>query len=523
MTATETAGFLGPPSVTLSDIVTRNAFSSAATPAFVCDEDVVDWQTFNGRVNRVANALIRDGQAKGDRVAFLTAGSIWAFEVFFGIMRAGTVMVPLSTLLAPDTLAGLIGDAGARLLFVGQGYEEVAIEVAAQLGDLSLVFETDVREGGTVFADFIGGAGEDPPKVVLAAADWCNLIYSSGTTGVPKGIVHSHAARLCMAFDLAAGFRNSVGCRSVLATPPSSNGTMLTLLPTVALGGTCVVMRAFDPGAFLQIVRAHRPTHTFLVPTQFQAILDQPDAWSTDFSCFEALITAGAPMPPEIKQRVRELTGERLYELWGLTEGVGTIISPQEIAERPQSVGLPTASTELRLIDDDGHQIEGPGTGEIVGRSGWQMNGYLNRPDANAEIRWYDEQGRLFMRTGDIAERDEAGYYTIRGRSKDMIISGGINLYPVDLETVLLDHPEIRDVSVVGVPHDRWGETPVGIVILERGSSATADALKDWANDRLAKYQRLHEVVIRTEDLPRNALGKVLKNELAAEYLEGEG
>ena len=509
------------PFTTLSDVLTGHARHRARDPALIFGDETLDYQSFDARVNRVAQALIESGSRKGDRIAFLGGPNLWAYEVIFGIMRMGGVVTPLSTLLRPDVLAGLILDSGATTLTVGEGYQqqgETAAELVAGERTVSVVIESGVSAFGLPFAEFSDYASTEPPLTRLNRSDRCNLIYSSGTTGVPKGIIHTHEARMWFAAAAAIALRYYYPCRALLATPPYSNGTWLAQLPTLLVGGTSVLMPHFDAGLFLELVARHRPTNTVLVPTQFQAVFDHPDCVTADFDCFRSLTSIGAPMPEPLKERVLTRVGPRLFELWGLTEGVASVICPEEMSGRLGSVGTPVVTGDLRLIDEDGLEIEGTGTGEIVGRSLKLMEGYLNRPDANEEILWSNTAGDSFIRTGDVAERDEGGYLYIRGRQKDMIISGGINVYPVDIESVLLRHPEIRDASVIGVEHEKWGETPVAFVVLEKGAALLAANLVTWLNDRLSKYQRVSDVIIRSEDFPRNALGKVLKNELIDEH-----
>lgn len=280
------------------------------------------------------------------------------------------------------------------------------------------------------------------------------------------------------------------------------------------LGGIVITMGLFDVADMLDQIARHSVSHMFIVPTQARAIVDNASSKDANFSSLECVITAGAPMPLALKDGMRDLIGEKLYELWGFSESVGTIIAPEEMRQRPESVVRSWTGSELRIIDDNDGDITGRGRGEIVGRTTSTMCGYLNRDGANGEIAWYNECHRLYLRTGDIGELDEDGYLTLRGRKKDMISSGGLNVFPVDIEKVLLEHDDIIDVSVFGAEHQKWGETPVAAVLLVDGSSLASVDIKNWANDRLAKFQRLFEVVVYSDDLPRNNMGKVLKSEL---------
>lgn len=297
-----------------------------------------------------------------------------------------------------------------------------------------------------------------------------------------------------------------------------SNGAWLGWLPAMLLGATTVILPAFTPENFVEAVRRHRPTHGFTVPTVCAVLLERPDIEQVGLDCFVGLVTAGSPMPANVKQRMREVTKDGLFEAWGLTEGVATVMTPEKMGDRPSSVGRPPLGCDLRVIDDNGREVERGGVGEIVGYSSSMMSGYWKRPDANEQLVWKDQQGRTFIRTGDVGEIDAEGFLTLRGRTKEMIISGGLNVYPVDIESVLRDSDLVKDVAVVGVEHPKWGETPVAFVIPLEGAEVDSGALKEWANERLAKHQRLHDVVIHGGDFPRNTLGKVLKADLAGNY-----
>ncbi len=519
-----------PPFLSMSDIVGLHAQSRPKDIAFADAENSISWREFNLKINTLANALISAGVNQGDRIAILTGNSVWAYIVVFGVMKAGGVACPLSTLLTPKNIASLAQDCDADIMFVDRNYSAMGISAQKSYTSLNLIFEEghdEIEDDAyaqshlwSTYDTFTFDVADQDPAVTPVADDRCNVIYSSGTTGKPKGIVHSHGARIGFASELAIGMRFHAQCRTLVTTSPSSNGSWVVMLPTVLVGGTTLVMGGFDTESFFSMMKIHQPTHAFMVPTQARALLSDPTHTKAKFKKFECIVTAGAPMPDGIKKQIREISGEKLYELWGFTESVGTLISPPEMITRPHSVGRAWVGCELKIIDKDGNDITGNGVGEIVGRTVSMMEGYLNRPDANYDIIWKDKKGHLFLRTGDIGEIDDEGYLTLRGRAKDMILSGGLNIFPVDIESKLMSHEAVQDASVIGVENEKWGETPVAFVILKNGIPYKKDVLMTWLNEQLAKYQRVSDLVIKKEDFPRNALGKVLKASLKKSYQE---
>jgi acyl-CoA synthetase (AMP-forming)/AMP-acid ligase II len=274
----------------------------------------------------------------------------------------------------------------------------------------------------------------------------------------------------------------------------------------------------FDPEAFLAAVSRHRATHVFLVPTQYQVILDHPAFGGADLDTIQIMISMGSALPLPLKKRILEEISPNLMELYGITEGLATILKPEDVLRKTGSVGRPIAGTDIRIVDDEGNELAWGEAGEIVGTSLATMTGYLNRPEATEEAVWLYEHGEPYLRSGDIGRFDEDGFLYILDRKKDMIVSGGSNVFASDIEEVMLQHPEVHEVAVIAVPHPKWIETPLALVRLRPGSRTAAEELKEWVNQRVAKVQRVSAVELRREEFPRNALGKLLKRELREPY-----
>ena len=484
--------------------------------AIIYEEKRLSWKKFNYNINKVANGLVRLGVSKGGRVAILSRNCLEYPEIMFGALKAGAAIVPLSTMLKKETVALQLRDACPKALFAARS-------VLNLVENCSSITQRIVLEGPaagwTDYDNFLGASSCEEPDRVITTEDLYNIVYSSGTTGVPKGIVHTHRARLDFAMTCALEFRVHNEAISLVSTPLYANGTQLIYLPTLLAGGTVVLMGSFDPGAFLDLVQKERCTHAFLVPTQFIRIMDYAEFSRFDTSSIEVFLSAAAPLRKSTKSEIlRKFPKSKLVELYGLTEGISTVLRPNEQFSKLGSVGKPRLGGDIKIIDDEGRELPQGETGEIAGYNFSMMAEYYKNPEKSREILWPDGKGRLYIRTGDIGRLDEDGFLYILDRKKDLIISGGINIYPSDIEEVLLKHPEVAEAAVIGIPHSEWGESPLALVVKKQLDSPLGEiTLKDWANARLAGYQRLSAVEFR-HSLPRNDLGKILKGELKKTY-----
>jgi acyl-CoA synthetase (AMP-forming)/AMP-acid ligase II len=384
--------------------------------------------------------------------------------------------------------------------------------------DLFVVIDGEDQPGYVLYASLTSEASSDEPEVApITDGDPFNIIYSSGTTGHPKGIVHTHGIREAYGTGFTASYR--IRPESVILHSGSLvfNGAFLTLMPAFYIGCTYVLHPSFDARRMINTIVEEGVTHIMLVPSQIIELLGHDDFSEAHLPTLEMICSVGAPLHLEHKQELARRLPNRFYELYGLTEGFVTVLDRDDFPAKPGSVGVPPPLYEMRIVDDDGRDLP-PGTvGEIVGRGPITMPGYYRRPDLTAEAI---KDGWLY--SGDLGYVDEDGFLFLVDRKKDLIISGGVNVYPRDIEEVVVQHPEVDDVAVFGVPHERWGESPVAAVMVRPGSSATADEIREWVNARVeARFQKVSDVVA-LEVFPRSVAGKTLRRIMKDEYVKGE-
>lgn len=498
----------------IPNLIRVHALERPRHPALIQDDRHLDYAGLDALMDRIAAALQRDGLRPGDAIAICAATSIEYAAVYLGALRAGVAVAPLAPSSTAAAIATMANDAGAKLLFLDAANAQALNPVRNRIGAKRVAL--DGSTAGVAFGEWLAPEGAGPEPVSLRPEWPFNLIYSSGTTGAPKGIVQSHRMRW-MQVQRATAFYDQDAV-TLVSTPLYSNTTLVSFLPTVALGGTAVLMAKFDAAGFLTLGQKHRATHSMLVPVQYQRIMALPDFGRYDLSSWRFKSCTSAPFAAALKADILARWPGALVEYYGMTEGGGvTILEAHRYPDKLHTVGLPAPGHDIRLIDEQGRELPPGATGEIVGHSEQIMAGYHNQPEKTAEAEWYDARGRRYIRTGDIGRFDEDGFLILMDRRKDMIISGGFNVYPSDLELVLREHPGVAEVAVVGVPSERWGETPVAFAVRRPGAAVEAETLRTWANQRLGKLQRLAAVEF-VERLPRSGIGKVLKRELRDAY-----
>jgi acyl-CoA synthetase (AMP-forming)/AMP-acid ligase II len=342
-------------------------------------------------------------------------------------------------------------------------------------------------------------------------------MYSSGTTGLPKGIVHTHYIRGWYGTSFAAAYRMTPESVTMHAGAIVFNGAFVDLMPTMFVGATYILLSQFDPISYIETIEREKVTHVMMVPAQIIAVLNAPNFSVKALSSLEMILSLGAPLHKEHKDELNKRLPGRFYELYGLTEGFVTVLDKEDYAAKPDSVGVPPPFFEMRIADESGNDLPSGEVGEICGRGPILMSGYYKRPDLTAEAV---KDGWLY--SGDLGYVDEDGFLYLVDRKKDMIISGGVNVYPRDIEEVVVQHPAVQEAAVLGILHEKWGETPLAVVTLLENGRATPEELKNWINKHVAaKFQRVHDVVIKDE-FPRNVAGKILKRVMREEYSDVE-
>ncbi|MEJ1994712.1 MAG: AMP-binding protein [Limibacillus sp.] len=508
--------------LTLGQVLTAQARLQPDRRAAQDFTRAMTYREWNERACRLANGLLGLGLSKGDRVAVLAYNRIEWAEIYAATAKAGLVAVPINFRLTGQEALHILEDSGAAAILVDPPLCAVLEEVrtSIDLPDsriLTFASPDDPAATGGGYEDLIAGASDREPTVEVGADDpWC-LMYTSGTTGRPKGAIRGHRGMAMLALMTEVELSLHRRDTALLVMPMCHANSLNFFTSFVYCGGGVAIysQKSFDPARCLRAFADTGASFTSLVPTQYTMLLEVPEAEraASGFERVEKLMISSAPALADTKRAIMEMfPNSGLFELYGSTEaGWVTMLHPHEQFEKLGSVGREVVGSQpIRLLDDEGLEVPDGQPGELFSCSPYCFDGYWKNPEKTAEVLRGD-----YLTVGDIALRDEDGFIRLIDRKKNLIISGGENIYPSEVETVLGAHPAVRDVAVVGRPDPKWGESVQAAVVLRRGKTLDEAALIAWAKDRLAGYKRPREIVfLAPEEMPRNATGKILHREL---------
>ncbi len=493
-------------SANLATILTETAAQNGDQTAFKLDDVELSYSMLDEGSARVAALLKSKGLEPGDRVGLMMPNVPYFPAIYFGILRAGGVVVPMNVLLKAREVGFYVEDPGAKLLFAWGDFAEAAEAGAEQAGAEVIL----VKPG-----EFEKLLAEQEPDTEMSdrdEEDTAVILYTSGTTGKPKGAELTHANLLRNSKGVSEKLGEMGKDDVLLGALPlfHSFGQTCTMNSAVSVGATVTMLPRFDPEKALEIIDRDKVTIFQGVPTMYNAMLHSESAEGADCSSLRTCMSGGAAMPAELMRAFEEKFGCVILEGYGLSETspVASFNHPDK-ERKPGSIGTPIEGVEMQVWDDDGNEVDQGEVGEIVIRGHNIMKGYWNRDDANKEA--ITEDG--WFRTGDMAKMDEDGYFFIVDRKKDLIIRGGYNVYPREIEEVLYEHPAIQEAAVVAVPHDELGEEVGAAVVLKEGESLEADELKSYVKDQVAAY-KYPRVIWFVDDLPKGPTGKILKREI---------
>jgi acyl-CoA synthetase (AMP-forming)/AMP-acid ligase II len=501
------------------DYLARHATANPSKVALISGDRSINFETLNHRADKAANAFQRLGCAAGDRAAVMSFNSLEGFEISNGLRKAGLVGVPVNYRLRGSEIAYVLNDSGAKVVVAGPELVDFVDasrpEVAG--GPRFVALGERTPDGWLAYEELMTESPDRPSAGSEAGALGASMIYTSGTTGHPKGAWRPNGVNIENVLQVISIFELSATDVHLMCGPGYHSAVAFFSALHQVLGATIVLQPKFEADSALDLIERHQVTTTFMAPTLLQRLVDAQVRQPRDVASLRALILGAAPCPYALKVRAEAAFGQVVWEFYGATEtGINTVLRPEDQLRKPGSCGTAVPGQEIRLVGTDGLEVGEGEPGELMVRNTWLAE-YYNRPEATGKSM---HEG--FFSVGDIAYRDGEGYFFICDRQVDMVISGGVNIYPAEVEAVLHAHPDVIDAAVIGVPDEQWGESVKAVVQLRPGSTTTAEELIAFTTDRLAGYKKPRSVDF-VEELPRDAAGKLLKRKIREPYWAGSG
>jgi acyl-CoA synthetase (AMP-forming)/AMP-acid ligase II len=510
---------------TLADMIRERGVDRADAPAITYRDRTLTFAELDARSNQVAHALRAAGIGRGDRVAILDKNVPEFFELLFGAVKLGAVLAAVNWRLAPPEIAQILNDATARVLVAGADFLACVDAIEPGLATVELVLSTESGTSRTGFAEWRDAQPADDLHAEVSPDDIAVQFYTSGTTGLPKGVMLSHAAMFALVSAAKDALRVSSDNVSLVCMPLFHVAGAAWGIICLADGVHCVLLREVDLDEILDAIPRYGVTHSVFVPAVLQMLIAHPAAGNTDFSSLDTILYGASPISEDVLVKSLDTFGCRFLQAYGLTETSGAVVllPPEDHdvggpnAHRLRAAGIAMPGVELRVVDLEGNDCAVGEVGEVWIRSPSNMAGYWNMPEATANAITPDG----WFRSGDAGYLDADGYLYIHDRIKDMIISGGENIYPAEVESALMSHPVVADVAVIGVPDEQWGEAVKAIIVLVPGGELSEQELIEFSRERLAHF-KCPTSVEWTEVLPRNPSGKILKTDLREPYWRDE-
>jgi acyl-CoA synthetase (AMP-forming)/AMP-acid ligase II len=501
------------------DILAHHAGVQPTKSAVICGDEMVDYADLNRRATKAANVFKELRCQPQDRVALMSFNSVAGVEIASGLLRADLVWVPVNYRLRGSEVAYVLNDSGSTVVVADSDHLDIVDAARPELrSDLHYVAAGNKdRDGWLSYRDLMEAAPEGLPEAEGSSGLGSSMIYTSGTTGHPKGAWRPTGVSREYVMQLIQTFEFNQADVHLVCGPGYHSAVAAFMATHQALGATNVIQPKFEADGALDLIERHRVTTTFMAPTMLQRLIDAQELRPRDVSSLRALILSAAPCPYALKVRANDALGQVLWEAYGSTETVfNTVLRPEDQLRKPGSCGTAMPGQEIRLVGADGQEVRNGEPGEFMVRNS-SLAEYYNRPEATDRSL---HEG--FFAVGDVAYRDDEGYYYICDRQVDMVISGGVNIYPAEVEAVLHAHPAVMDAAVIGVPDEEWGESVKAVIQLRPGMDANAEELISFCDERLAGYKKPRSVDF-VDDLPRDATGKLLKRRIREPYWAGTG